>query len=276
MTSIPKTFIKTHEKELLIAILMVALSMPTILWMWDRWFAAYSYYSHGILIPFVTLFLIWEKREALKKIPREPSIWGFRVFFLGIVLYWISAQVHVYFTSGYAMLVISAGIILYFYGQRTLRELLFPLLFLIFMIPLPLIVVAFICFKLKIIAAHLATLILNAVGLPAIQQSSIIKLSHSYVLVEDSCGGLRSLISLTALGSIFAYRLRLRLSKKILLFLSAIPIATISNTFRIVFLSAVGEIWGTQYTQGFLHDLSGYLVFIFAFLMLFGLKKLLA
>ncbi len=143
------------------------------------------------------------------------------------------------------------------------------------MIPLPLILVAFICFKLKIIAAQFATFILNLIGLHAVQQSSIIKLSHSFVLVEDSCGGLRSLISLTALGCIFAYRLKLRLTKKILLFLSAIPVATISNAFRIVFLSAVGECWGTEHTQGFLHDLSGYLVFVFAFLLLFAVKKIL-
>jgi exosortase len=142
------------------------------------------------------------------------------------------------------------------------------------MVPLPLIVVALICFKLKIIAAHLATLILNIIGFHAIQQSSIIKLPHSYVLVEDSCGGLRSLISLTALGCIFAYRLHLRLSMKLLLFLTAVPIAVITNGCRIVFLSVVGEIWGTQYTQGFIHDLSGYLVFVFAFLLLFGAKKL--
>jgi exosortase len=143
------------------------------------------------------------------------------------------------------------------------------------MVPLPLIMVSFVCFKLKIIAAHLATIILNMIGFPAVQLSSIIRLSHSYVLVEDSCGGLRSLISLTALGCIFAYRLHLRLTRKMILFLSAIPIAVITNACRIVFLSAVGEIWGTQYTQGFVHDLSGYLVFAFAFLMLFTVKKVL-
>jgi exosortase/archaeosortase family protein len=83
------------------------------------------------------------------------------------------------------------------------------------------------------------------------------------------------LIALTALGCIFAYRLKLRLSKKMLLFASAIPIATITNACRIVFLAAVGEIWGTRYTQGPLHGISGYLVFVFAFLFLFAVKKIL-
>jgi exosortase len=270
-----KALIKTHQKEIVTALLLFIASLPTILWMWDRWFAVDSYYGHGILVPIVSLFLIWKKKEALKRIPPQPSPWGFRLFVLGIMLYWASALLHVYFTSGFSLLIVTAGLVLHFYGEKTFREIRFPLLFLVFMIPLPLIVVAFICFKLKIIAAQSATFMLNVIGFPAVQQSSIIKLSHSYVLVEDSCGGLRSLISLTALGSIFAYRLKLRLFKKILLFLSAIPIAVITNACRIVFLSAVGEIWGTQYTQGFLHDLSGYLVFVFAFLLLFAVKKFL-
>jgi exosortase len=205
----------------------------------------------------------------------DPSPWGLRLFIVGIMLYWLSALMHVYFTSGFSMLIVTAGLILHFYGVKTLKEIRFPLFFLIFMIPLPLIVVAFICFKLKILAAQFATLLLNLIGLHAVQQSSILKLDHSYVLVEDSCGGLRSLISLTALGCIFAYRLKLRLTKKMLLFISAIPIATVANACRIVFLSAVGEIWGTNYTQGFLHDLSGYMVFVIAFLMLYAVKIIL-
>ena len=194
---------------------------------------------------------------------------------LGIISYWCSALLHVYFTSGFAMIIVTAGLVLHFYGEKMLREISFPLLFLVFMVPLPLIVVAFICFKLKIIAAQLATFILSSMGFSAIQLSSIIKMRHCYVLVEDSCGGLRSLISLTALGAIFAHRIRLALFPKTLLFLSAIPIAVISNALRIVFLSVVSEIWGTEYAQGALHDLSGYLVFVFAFLLLFAVKKLL-
>ena len=270
-----KTLIKNHQKEILVVILLFAAYMPTIMWMWDRWLSEDSYYSHGILVPLVSLFLVWSKRRTLRKLPSETSPWGLRIFFLGIILYWASAISHVYFTSGFSMLIVIAGLVLHFYGEKALREILFPLLFLVFMIPLPLIVIAFICFKLKIVAAHLATFILNMIGLPAMQESSIIKMNHSYVLVEDSCGGLRSLISLTALGCIFAYQLKLRLFKKMVLFISAIPIATITNACRIVFLSAVGEIWGTQYTQGLLHDLSGYLVFAFAFLLLFAVKKLL-
>ncbi len=264
---------KTPHKEFLIVILFFAAYLPILCWMSDRWFAPNSYYSHGILVPMVSLFLVWKKQASLKQLRFQSSSWGMTLITAGLLLYWLSALMHVYFTAGFSMLIVMAGLILHFYGKRTMREVLFPVLFLVFMIPLPLIMIAFICFKLKIIAAHLAAWILNLIGLPAIQESSILKLRHSYVLVEDSCGGLRSLVSLTALGCIFAYRLKLRLSRKIILFISAIPIATFTNACRIVFLAAVGEIWGTEYTRGFLHELSGYLVFAFAFLMLYIVKR---
>jgi exosortase len=268
-------FFKSHPKEFSISILLLIAYMPIILWMWERWFAPESYYGHGVLIPMVSIFLIFMKREELKKLPYEPSGWSFRILILGIFLYWTSAIIHIFFSAAFSMILVISGLVLHFYGKKSLRHILFPLLFLVFMIPLPLILVAAISFKLKLLAAQLATTILNNIRLPALQEASLIRMRHSYVVVEDACGGLRSLISLTALGAVFAYQIRGRLIKKIFLFISAIPIAVVTNAFRIVFLATVGEIWGTQYTQGFLHNLSGYLVFTFAFLLLFYVEQLL-
>jgi len=274
MTNLKNNY-KNYHHPLVIIILLIIASLPTIVWMSDRWFAQGSYYSHGVLVPFVSLFLIYQKKEIIKKIPLVESVWGLWLFMLGVVIYCLSAVMHVYFSSAFAMLLITSGLILHFYGEKVFKELLFPLTFLVFMIPLPLIVVSFICFKLKIIAAQIATFVLNAIGLHAIRLSSIIKMQHCDILVEDSCGGLRSLISLMALGSIFAYQLRSSFPPKMLFFISTIPIATITNAFRIVFISAIGEMLGTEYTQGFLHELSGYLVFGFAFVLLYLVKKLL-
>ncbi len=270
-----ETFFKKYKREILVVILLLAAFMPTILWMWERWFAPGSYYSHGILIPLVSLFLIWQKKDVIKKLPKNSSPWGLRLFVLGIIIYWASAVLQVYFTSAFSMLIVLAGLILYFYGEKTFKEIMFPFLFLIFMVPLPLIVVATITFKLKILAAKLATTILNKLRLPAIQQASLIIMRHTYVLVEDACGGLKSLIALTALGCIFAYQLKAGFFKKMTLFVSAIPIAVITNALRIVFLAAVGEIWGAKYTHGVLHSLSGFLVFVFAYLSLLFIEWLL-
>jgi exosortase len=271
---VPASSLSKNRKTFWAMILLLLAYTPIILWMWERWFAPGSFYSHGILVPLVSTYLIFDKIDVLKKIPYEPSPWSFRLFILGIIVYWASAIMHVYFTAGFSLLFVASGLVLHFFGKKALQEIWFPLFFLVFMIPLPLILVAAISFKLKILAAKLATFMLNHLNLPAFQLASIIKMKHTYVVVEDACGGLKSLISLTSLGALFAYQLKSGLFKKTILLLSAIPIAVITNAFRIVFLAAVGEIWGVLYVQGILHDISGYLVFAFAFLLLFTIEQI--
>jgi len=248
---------------------------PIFAWMWGRWFEEKGYYSHGILIPFVSLFLLLFQRDKLAKIPQESSPGGLKIFTTGILVYWAAAILHFYSIAGFSLLAVMAGIILHFYGNRMLKEVLFPLFFLVFMIPLPLIMVATIGFNMKVLAATLATIILNQLQLPAIQMASLIKMGHTYVVVEDSCGGLGFLISLNALAAIIAYQMKSGLIKKSLLFASSFPIAVITNALRIVFLGAVGEIYGIRYTKGALHNLSGFFIFILAFLLLYLWERIL-
>jgi len=268
-------FGKKHTKELLAAAIFLLTYTPTLIWMSDRWFADDSYYSHGILIPFVTGFLIWQKKDILAKITITSSRWGMPLIVTGIVIHLVSSLFRVYFTSGFSMLIVLIGMILHFYGRKVLKEILFPVLFLVFMLPVPLVVIRNISFKMKIFAARIATVLLNNVGLPAIRKGSIIQMQHAYVIVDDVCSGLRSLISLTALGSIFAYWMQGPMIKRVILFLSTIPIAVITNVFRIIFLAGISEIWGPEYATGFTHDASGFMVFALAFALLYAVGKIL-
>ncbi len=272
---IPDGLFRNHIAELLLGGIFLLAYLPAILWMWDRWFARDSYYSHGILIPFVTGYLIWQKREELSAIKPVKSSLGMVLIVFGLVIHLISSILRVYFSSGFSMIIVLVGVIAHFYGNQILKKVLFPILFLFFMIPLPMVVISNISFQMKLFAATLATGILNNMGLPAVQEGSILKMRHAYVIVDDVCSGLRSLISLTALGTIFAYWMKSGIFKKIILFLSTIPIAIITNVCRIVFLSFVSEIWGPEYAVGFIHDFSGFLVFGLAFVLLFFVGKLL-
>jgi exosortase len=267
---------KKYQDEISTLALVLLAYTPTFLWMWDRWFARDSYYSHGILIPFISFYLIWNKKDELKRIPRESSPWGFYIFLLGVLLHLLSAAFRVYFSSGFSLIVMLLGLVLHFFGRRVLNHVLFPIIFLAFMVPLPIVTIAQISFKLKLFAAQLATAILNNnLRIPCFQDGSTIRLQHTQVIVDDVCSGLRSLISLTALGSIFAYWIKGGFVKKSIVFLATIPIAVVTNAMRIVFLAAVSEIWGAQYATGFLHDLSGFIVFAGAFILLFFIVKLL-
>lgn len=261
--------------QIVLGIIYLLAYFPTLVWMWDRWFAKDSYYSHGILIPFVSIYLIWQKRNELKEIVGSRSRWGLVLILLGILIHLGSSIFRVYFTSGFSMLIVLVGLILHFYGWAIFREILFPICFLFFMFPLPLVIIVNISFKMKLFAAHLANIVLNKMGIESIRQGSIIQMRHAYVIVDDVCSGLRSLISLTALGSIFAYWLKGFWAKRIFLFLTTIPIAVITNVCRVVLLASVSEIWGTKVASGFIHDASGFMVFALAFIMLLAVSKLL-
>ncbi|MBI5150107.1 MAG: exosortase [Candidatus Omnitrophica bacterium] len=249
--------------------------IPTFLWMWDRWFARDSYYSHGILVPFVSGYLIWQMRDELARIKPKRSPLGMPLIVTGLFIHVISSLFRVYFTSGFSMIIVLAGVILFLYGTTTFKKILFPLGFLVFMMPVPLVVIANISFKMKILAAQIATALLNNMGLPALREGSIIKMHHAYVIVDDICSGLRSLISLMALGSIFAYWMKGPMLKRVILFCATVPIAVITNVCRIIFLSFISEVWGPQYATGFVHDFSGFMLFAIAFALLYAVGKIL-
>jgi len=267
--------IQNHFKPIFAGVIFLLAYVPNLIWMWDRWFARDSYYSHGILIPFVTIVLIWQKRKELASIKKVSSAWGIPLIIIGMIMHAFGSLMRVYFISGFSMIFVLIGLILFFYGAALFRKILFPVLFLLFMVPIPLVLITNVSFKMKIFAAKIATSFLSNSGIPAVREGSVIRMQHAQVIVDDVCSGLRSLISLMALGSIFAYWMKAVMVKRYFLFLTTIPIAIITNVFRIIFLSSVAEIWGAQYAVGFLHDASGFLVFALAFVLLFIMGKIL-
>jgi exosortase len=274
-----KTQLKKHIQPCIIFAFCLLAYTPTFFWMKIRWFARDSYYSHGILIPFVVGYLIWDKRKQLQDILKTNSSpshpWGIPLIITGLLIHTISSVLRVYFTSGFSLLITIIGIILHFYGAKILKALAFPLFFLSFMIPLPEVTIVNISFRMKMFAASISARTINAIGILAIRDGSVIRMPHAYVIVDDVCSGLRSLISLGALGSIFAYFFKAPLWKRIALFLTTIPIAIITNVFRVVFLAFVSEVWGHEAASGLVHDFSGYSIFIIAFILLAASGKLL-
>lgn len=270
-----QSFFKRNFQQLLAIGFFLWAYTPIFIWMWDRWFARDTYYSHGILVPFVTLYFIWQKREELQETPKKRAPGSLILLALGIAMYLVSSVLRVYFSSALSMLVVLVALILYFYGTAVLRKIAFPIFFLIFMVPLPLYMIVNISFKMKLFAATIAAKILNLIGLQAVRDGSVIKLHSTFVIVDDVCSGLRSLISLAALGSIFAYLMKGPMYKRVILFLTTIPIAIITNVCRVVILAAFSEILGVQSTQGLVHDMTGFLVFALAFVMLYAIGRVL-
>ena len=243
--------------------------------LFQRFNARESYYSHGFLIPFVIAYLVFRKRKDLKAIAPESCFWGLVIFLLGLALHLISLILKINFTSYLSIPIVIGGVILYLRGVKFTRELLFPLAFLIFMLPLPEVMIIGISFKLKILAAQAATLLGNSMGVKAVLSGSTIYYPGGFLLVGDPCSGLRSLISFLALSALLTQFIEVARWKKIFLFFSAVPIALLSNLLRISFLLMVSFVYGKKAASGFVHDVSGYMVFVLGFIGLIAVSKIL-
>ncbi|MBP7055551.1 MAG: exosortase/archaeosortase family protein [Candidatus Omnitrophica bacterium] len=255
-------------------LLMVAY-IPTIKWMVDRWNASDGYYGHGFLIPIVSAFIIWQRRAVLQKINFTTSVLGIWITASALLVNIVCAALKIYFISGFSLVFALYGLILFFFGREMVKNLLFPVFFLLAMVPLPLVVVGNLTVKMKLFAAQCSTFVLNKIGFPSILDGSTIRMPKSFIAVEAPCSGLRSLIALLTLGLLFAYALKTSKIKKGVLLASSVPIAMASNVMRIVMLAVVNDLYGGKVAMGFFHDMSGFLVFGFAFAALLAVSKVL-
>ena len=241
----------------------------------ERFTARDSYYSHGFLIPFITIYLIWRKRGHLKSIQPVTSMTGLFLLISGLFVFIVSRFFVVNFVSYLGSLIALFGIILFLFGWRLVKEIFLPLAFLIFMLPLPSIVVIGITFKMKMIASIISSYLANMIGIQAEVSGSKILYPGGSLLVGDPCSGLRSMISFLALGAFLIQVINTSILKKILIFISVMPIAILSNVMRILVLTVVCYIYGDHLADGLLHDATGIMVFIVGFIgLMFVLKVL--
>lgn len=257
-------------------ILVVPAYLPTILWMVDRWLAKESYYGHGFLIPIISLYLVWQRREVLKNIKTSNDVLGLWIIAAALLVNIVCASLKIYFISGFSFVFVIYGLVLFFFGKKMVRNLIFPILFLLVMIPLPLVIIGNLTVKLKLLATQLSVFTLNKIGFRCIQDGSFIRMPSSLLEVAAPCSGLRSIIALVTLGLLFAYASKTTYIKKCILFLSSIPIAIATNVMRITVVAMVNDLYGEKIALGFFHDLTGYLVFVVAFIGLLGVSKMLA
>ena len=275
------------EWALMLALLLAAF-YPVLCWMYARWTAPDSCFSHGFLIPLISAYFVFKQRAQLARFARRPAKAGLALLLAGLLLFIAGGWLRVYFTSGFALLLCLAGLLVYWGGWQWVRRLWFPLCFLIFMLPLPEVAIARLNLGLKLLVIQAAAGGLEALGIPVVMDGASLHLERGVLLVGDGCSGLRSLLALIALGVLFAYCYGQSYSKgggtrawlvRGAVLAAIIPAALGANLLRI-FLNAVcihffGQellfrpLVSTSLTGEIdLHLLSGFLVFVFALLAL--------
>src|SRR5580658_1650140 len=232
-------------------------------------------YSHSILIPFISLFLIWRQRDVLTRTPFKGSWSGVALVLVGVLM-WIVAELStIYVIAQYAFLIVLYGLVLALAGWQVFRRLLMPLLILIFIIPLPAFFANTLSLRLQLLSSQLGVAVIRLFGISVYLDGNVIDLGTYKLQVAEACNGLRYLFPLMTLAFVVAYLFRAAVWKRVLLFLASIPIAVLMNSLRIGLIGVTVEHWGVKMAEGVLHDFEGWVVFMFSLIVLLLLAAVL-
>jgi exosortase len=230
-------------------------------------------YSHGFFVPAFSLFVIWTDKERLRRLPLKPSWTGLLVLAFGLVVLTGGILGAELFLSRFSLLLVTAGLIVLTCGWNHMRFVLFPWLFLLFMIPIPTIVFNQLTFPLQLLASRAAAFALPLLGVPVLREGNIIQLPAMALEVAEACSGIRSLMSLATLAIIYGYLMETRTAIRVILAIAAIPIAVLANSLRIVGTGLLVQYWDPDKAEGFFHTFSGWLIFVVSLIMLFVLHR---
>jgi exosortase len=225
-------------------------------------------YSHGFLVPLVSGYFLWANRKNILQAAVRPSGWGLAVVLLGVVQLVVGSLATEYFTMRTSMIVITGGTILYILGWEACRRMLLPLLYLVLMVPIPVIIYDSMTMPLKLFVAKASVNGLIFFGYPVLREGNIIMLPNITLEVADACSGLRSLMSLIALSVAFAFLTQRGAWKKWVLIVSALPVAVITNIMRVFVTGVLAKHYGSVAAEGFFHEFAGFMVFFVAMVIM--------
>jgi exosortase D (VPLPA-CTERM-specific) len=242
--------------------------------MWGSWIDSPEY-SHGLLIPPVAAFLVWQQKDRLERMPFIGSWWGVAIIALGGALLLLGQFGTVYVIVQCAYVITLYGLVLSLIGWPAFRLIAVPLLILLFMVPLPQFALANLSTKLQLLSSQFGVFVMRLFDISVFLEGNVIDLGGYKLQVAEACSGLRYLFPLMTLGFLMAYFYKGALWKRIVLFLSSIPITVLMNSVRVGIIGVTVEHWGIEAAEGFLHEFQGWMVFMICAAIMLGESALL-
>jgi len=268
-------FPKVNKWLYIIGALVLLMYLPVLKDLVMDWYED-SNYSHGFLIIPVSIWLIWRQREELAKIRLSTSSWGLVGILAALALFIIGTAGAEYFSVRFSLVLLVAMMTLYFSGKQMFRKTWFAFFFLLFMVPIPYVIYFSLTFPMQLFASKIASITLGLIGLPLVRLGNVLYLPGGQALeVAEACSGLRSIMSLLALGALLAYFTQDSKPKALFLFVCTVPIAILGNVMRIIFTTVGTYAISEQFVEGTLHEMAGMLVFVFSMIMLLIVSSIL-
>src|SRR6476619_1739740 len=259
-------------------------------------------YSHGLLIPFVIAFMLWQERGRLSEAKRQTWTWiGAGGIALSLFMLWAGTAGAELFVQRISLVLMLVSVVIYFFGARIMQLLAIPLFLFLLSIPIPQIIFNRVAFPLQLFASRCAVSAMWFLNIPVLRQGNVIEMmprgasEPKRLAVVEACSGIRSLMTLITLAVIYAYftkpkagasgkgddnkkfgmRVRAALAsvafwRSLTLIVSAVPIAILTNAVRVSGTGVLAHYYGTRVADGFFHSFSGWVVYIAAALLLFA------
>jgi exosortase B len=261
---------------------LLALSGLAAMYLPLYWWAAETIWQseeqgHGAIILAVMLWLFWTLRHDIQDLRDRPAPWiGWPVFIVGLLVYFVGRVFEISILEFASQPLVVAGVLLLLKGPAAIRVAWFPLIYFVFMIPLPTVLVDAITGSLKGMIANIVESLLYALGYPIARSGVILSIGQYQLQVADACSGLHSMFSLSALGTLFMYMMGPKRPLHLGIMLAAIlPIAFAANIIRVAVLVLVTYYLGDEAGQGFLHGAAGMVLMLVALMFFFFLDQVL-
>ena len=276
------TLTTTKHSTLISASLLGALFVTFILAyfpVWQRLVLAWynsDDYSHGFFIIPICIYIIWQKWDTLKETEVRPSRWGLVIVIFFLFIYIIAHLAEIVTVASLSMVLLVSGAVIYIYGFRIFKELLFPIAMLLFMIPVPAQIYSVLTMPLQLLVSKISVLAAQILGMPIYREGNIIHLPDRTLQVVQACSGLRSMTALLALSAVFGYFTLKSNTLRTILIVSGVPAAIVVNIFRVLIMVSAFHYFNYDLTKGNVHTAFGVFIFIIALFIIAATRKLLS
>lgn len=261
---------------LVLALAYLAVFLPSY-WNLSHTVWASDEQGHGPIILAVSFWLLYQQRAALWSAPVRPSfLLGLPLLLLGAACYAFGRSQSILLLEISSQIILLAAMVLLLLGTKALKTVWFPLFFMIFMVPLPEVLVTALTTPLKSAVSAVASNILYATGYPVGRAGVVLTVGPYQLLVADACAGLNSMFTLEALGMLYMKLMNYTsVGRNITLALLLVPISFVANVVRVMILVLVTYHMGDEAGQGFIHGFAGMVLFMVALMLMLVVDKIL-
>jgi exosortase len=254
----------------LVLLALIAIYAPTLAWLWDRWTMSVWHNAHGMLIPLVVAYFVNDELQRHEGPPEAGSPWGFAWLIPAMLMHVFDVAMHTQLLSAASIVVAMPGLSLLFLGPSRTRAILFPLLFLVFMLPIPLGVTERLHLALRHLTAIGVEQVVPLLGVPLFRDNLTLESGTARLFVADACSGFSTLYAAMTVACLTAYFCPVTWRRAAVLLLAA-PIAISINIVRVSLLVLLVRWYGSGVLETWMHEGSGILAFVLALPLIFWL-----